>query len=228
LTLLLETSAETVVVFDLDDTIFSELDYVHSGLAAVAAHLETAVGFSVLPELLANFVPGRDLFGGLCDTYDLPRETTESLLAVYRGHNPTLKMRPGVSGLLQDLQRSHVRLGLLTDGRSTTQRQKLQALGLDEFFDEVVISEEFGSSKPAIENYVHFETRFPGCAYWYIADNYAKDFVSPNELGWGTVGVLDPGLNIHSQEPTAVAEEFLPKYEVDSLEHLRFQVLDRL
>ena len=48
-------------------------------------------------------------------------------------------------------------------------------------------------------NYEYFMSRYPVANYFYVGDNTAKDFVSPNILGWHTICIKDDGRNIHSQ-----------------------------
>jgi putative hydrolase of the HAD superfamily len=109
-------------------------------------------------------------------------------------------------------------LGLVTDGYSKTQRNKLKALEIEELFDLVVISEEFGSAKPSEANFAVFH-QFKTDQYYYIADNPAKDFVSPNALGWQTICLIDAGKNIHKQDYTKESL-YLPRLKIDTLEQV--------
>jgi len=52
--------------------------------------------------------------------------------------------------------------------------------------------------------------------YYYIGDNFNKDFYAPNILGWTTIGVLNSGNNIHSQNHNQ-SSDYLPKFLVDNL-----------
>jgi len=52
-----------------------------------------------------------------------------------------------VSACLDELSDSYT-LGLITNGASCLQREKLTTAGLDEYFDVVVVSAEFGVGKP--------------------------------------------------------------------------------
>jgi len=203
-----------VVVFDLEDTLYPERDFVVSAFRAVSALLD---GGAALDRMVELFDSGEaDVFGRALDETgsDLSKE---HLLRTYREHVPTLTLDPNVRELLEQLARDDHPLGLITDGRSLTQRNKIEALGLGTILDEIVISEEFGSGKPDKRNYRHFESRFPGRPCAYVADNPVKDFVSPNRLGWTTVCLLDRGSNIHPQDFDAFADEYLPEYRIRSL-----------
>ena len=50
-------------------------------------------------------------------------------------------------------------------------------------------------------------------------NNFNKDFVAPNKLGWSTIGLLDDGRNIHKQNHN-LSSEYLPKYFVKSLDDI--------
>ena len=56
-------------------------------------------------------------------------------------------------GAYQYLKENNITIGIITDGRSIQQRSKLEALGLYEYTNQVVISEEIGSEKPNLKNY---------------------------------------------------------------------------
>ena len=99
------------------------------------------------------------------------------------------------------------------------QRNKIKALGLESYFEEIIISEEFGSEKPNINNYKYFQNVFLNKNYTYIADNISKDFISANTLNWKTICLLDNGKNIHKQNFN-VSSHFLPKYQINSFSEI--------
>jgi putative hydrolase of the HAD superfamily len=208
---------ECVVVFDLDDTLYPEREFVRSGFRAVAKFIERETGADVYQQLVAAHSTQRpDPFGSILADYRLPFDK-QLLVCIYREHDPSLTLAPGVSRLLAQLRASGRRLGLLTDGRSITQRKKLRSLGVEASFDAVVISEEFGSAKPAERNYRHFEQRFSAPHFVYIGNDVTKDFIAPNRLGWQTVCVLDDGGHIHPQEIDKIPPAALPHYWIERL-----------
>lgn len=103
-------------------------------------------------------------------------------------------------------------LGIISDGRSLQQRNKINALGLPQYFDgrNIIISEVFGHQKPDPAAYRFFMEAYPAEAYVYVGDNTKKDFLAPNRLGWETVCLLDDGTNIHPQD-FSLEKDFLPK-----------------
>ena len=135
-----------------------------------------------------------DVFGYLSSLYDYPKE---QLIATYRNHTPHIEAFQGVLSTFKAIKKKKANIGVITDGRSTTQRSKIIALGLEEYTDKIVISEETGFEKPNRHNFKCIENFFPNATYYYIADNLKKDFIAPNELGWHTIGLIDNGLNVH-------------------------------
>lgn len=214
----LTISCENVVVFDLDDTLYKEIDFTFSAFRHIARLLQPHVGADLYPLMRATYEDGKNAFDRIMDEYKLPVCMAE-LVALYRFHEPVIDLCPAAASLLECLHVRGIRCGLVTDGRSQTQRSKLRALGLTSYFSHVVISEEIGSEKPAATNFSVFEERFPKARFVYVADNPRKDFVQPNHMGWRTIGLRDDGRNIHPQN-IGVGSEFCPHEWVDSLAEL--------
>ncbi len=158
-----------------------------------------------------------DPFGSVLAELRPPIEKKRITIEIYRDHRPNLALAPEVATLLGNLRDSGRRLGIITDGRSLTQRNKIRALGLEEWIDTIVISEEFGSAKPDERNYRYFEERFAGQQCVYVGNNVAKDFIAPNRLGWQTVGVLHNRRHIHPAPPADTPAHALPQYWIERL-----------
>ncbi|MCG2791926.1 MAG: HAD family hydrolase [Weeksellaceae bacterium] len=174
------------IVFDLDDTLYYELDFLKSAYREIAQALSPADSQNLLGEMLSKYKNQEDVFGFLSVEYSCKKE---ELLKMYREHFPDISLRKGVREILDQLQKDQVKMGLVTDGRSLAQRNKIKALQIEPYFEKIVISEELGSEKPDERNYKIFvEDEYD---YIYVADNPQKDFVTPNILGWKTVMIED-------------------------------------
>lgn len=208
-----------VVVFDLDDTLYKECEYQQSGFSEVCVKLESAFGVSLEDKMAEwQLAKSPDLFGDLCVFLGLPSSTKESLLWLYRLHEPKIELNPSVRKLLQILGQT-CRLVILTDGRSITQRLKLKALGLLDL--PVYISEEYGSEKPDDKRFRRVMVDFPASQYFYVGDNLKKDFFAPNSLGWVTICLRDDGRNIHPQIADGSDVVNNPDIWIDSLDELK-------
>ena len=108
-----------------------------------------------------------------------------------------------------EIKKKEGRTGIITDGRKITQLNKIMALELDGYFDEIVISEDYGFEKPSKILFEVFMKDGLSHSFCYIGDNIKKDFITPKKLGWATIGVLD-GKNIHKQDIEEYSGEYLP------------------
>ncbi len=213
---------KTVVVFDLDDTLYNEIDFLKSAYKEISANIALEANVSketIYNEMLEYFSKKENVFEEIIVKYNSSFSITE-LLSLYRNHKPQISLTRDKLKVLNFLKSKNFNLALLTDGRSVQQRNKIQALNLTQWFSEIVISEEFGSEKPNVNNYKYFEDTFGDGNYYYIADNIYKDFISPNKLKWKTVCLKDNGLNIHKQKPSSVSEEYLAKYTINEFKEL--------
>lgn len=182
------------VVFDLDDTLYDEIDFVRSGFAAVTSAVEARYRVNCGAELQDRISSGAliNAFQDIAATMKLPHDAPAFMTETYRTHSPTLRPRPGIPGLLAQLRARDGVVACITDGRSLTQRAKLSALDLTALIDVVLISEETGHAKPDAHNFEEMMQRVRASEFWYVGDNPRKDFVAPNALGWRTVGVRAP------------------------------------
>jgi len=197
------------VVFDLDDTLYPERQYVRSGYEAVERHLKATLGRQEpwAGWLWRRFLSGRTgrAFNALSEQFalGLTDGQIDKLVQVYREHSPRIQPYDGVPAMLAQL-RPLYRLGLLTDGEAAAQQRKLDALGLKRFFEAVVFTDEVGPDawKPSGVGFERIRRQFelPHGACAYVADNPSKDFVAPNGLGWRTIQWLRPG-QIHARKP---------------------------
>lgn len=221
-----------VVCFDLDDTISKEICYLQSAYMDIASYATASCKASSIPEdelvqkayerMLEAYQKGENAFEVLNSFLGVSNPMSE-YLQIYRNHRPNIVLTDEVFETLSKLRKlrdenlgKKVVLGLITDGRSVQQRSKINALGLEQFFDveNIVISEEFGSEKPSSANYEYFMKRYTGAEFTYMGDNPQKDFVGANALGWNTICLLDDGRNIHKQEFEKYGEEYQPKHKI--------------
>ncbi|MBK8476496.1 MAG: HAD family hydrolase [Opitutaceae bacterium] len=184
------------VIFDLDQTLYPEADFVRSGFRAVAAHLAERCGgqASALAEEMESILwqEGRgSVFDLLYSRHGWgARVAPETLLHLYRTHVPELRLHADAADLLGHLR---VPLGLVTDGHPTTQHRKIAALGLESRFAAIVCTGDLGvhAAKPAATGFRVCLERLgvdPEQAA-YVGDDAAKDFSGPRALGMRTVRV---------------------------------------
>lgn len=214
--------SDTVFVFDLDDTLYSERSYELSGITAVwykLSEINPEISKIISLELL---IKNREQWVELILQSE-PKNFTLSrdlLLEIYRSHFPSIELYEDSTQLLSFLVENKAKLAIITDGRSLSQRQKLKALTIEHLFNPIQISEETGCPKPNSESYIAIESQYPGYQYLYIGDNPKKDFVTPNKLGWMTYGLKNRGNNVHPQLNNARQSIYMPQLWLNNLSEL--------
>lgn len=197
----LKIDSKTFLVFDLDDTLFQELDYLKSAYAHISSKVAAPQQEAVYQNMLKKYTNRENVFQWLVNEYEstFPGLSVNWLLQEYREHIPSISLSKSTLSFIEQLKQRNVPAGLITDGRSITQRNKLRALGIESFFRDIIISEEFGSEKPDERNYRYFEQKYPGMRFCFFGDNTSKDFIVPAKLGWTTVCIRNAGSHIHKQ-----------------------------
>ena len=176
-----------IIVFDLDDTLFSEKEYFFSGISYVEEFITALYKVSFNGEIYKAYKKGvTDLWGWSCKKLELPLETKESFLWQYRNHKPKINIFPGILDLINQLNKLGAKVVILTDGRSVTQRLKIKALNLDHI--PLYISEEYSSTKPNKKRFILIQDTWKGYKFAYIGDNANKDFIAPKDLNWLCIG----------------------------------------
>lgn len=183
------------VVFDLDDTLYSEKAYVRSGYRAVAAAFPQVEDMET--KLWKAFLEKRPAIDAVLESEGIAcAENKAKALQAYRKHTPTIALYPGVQQLLEELLRRK-KLGMITDGRPEGQWAKIQALQLEKYFDKIIVTDELGGQDCRKPNPMAFQLmqqalEVPFEAMVYIGDNTAKDFQAPEALGMQSIHFCNP------------------------------------
>mgnify|MGYP000364290653 CR=1 FL=1 len=140
---------ESFFIFDLDDTLYKEIDFVKSGYFEIAVKLSSGTNQNLIYNaMLSTYKQGGNAIQAGINLSENTLYTCSDLIHTYRLHIPHISLDFDTKHLLKVLINSGYKLGLITDGRSNTQRNKLNSLGIEHIFSEIIISEEFGSEKP--------------------------------------------------------------------------------
>lgn len=215
----LRIDRSTFVVLDLDDTLYLEADYQKSGFRAVSQLCSEIYGVDPFDQLCLWAADGeQDVFGKLCCSLELPASSKESFIWAYRLHKPSIKLSKGTQDALAKLREFCSGVAILTDGRSVSQKLKLEALGLLEM--PHYISEEYGETKTDQGRFKLIQASFQAKHYCYIGDNPAKDFLAPNELGWSTILVEGGEDNIHDHTALPLTDAFNANVAISRFEDI--------
>lgn len=188
-------------MFDLDDTLYLEADFVHSGFRAVDAWSTARYGIDgFFEQAWALFEAGAR--GNIFDqalaalAIDHGPDLIQEMVTVYREHEPAITCQPDAQRILAHAGR-YRGFAIITDGYHLTQQRKIDALGVDRFCAPVIKTDVWGRDywKPHARSFEAIQAHYGLApqAFTYIGDNPKKDFVSPKALGWHTVRIRRPG-----------------------------------
>ena len=196
-----------LIVFDLDDTLYLERDYVRSGFVAVGRHLEERLAIKGFASAAwREFIEGRrgDIFDRVLPSLaDLDwAARIPELIKIYRQHQPCIVLETDALDSLQELRNRGCVLGLITDGPASSQHAKIEALQLDKWIGHIVctadLGEGFGKPHPRAFEKISAAAGIEAEACMYIGDNPSKDFDAPAQLGWKTYRCRRP-LGLHAK-----------------------------
>ena len=94
--------------------------------------------------------------------------------------------------MLRELKSRDLKLGIITNGKSEIQRSKIKLLELEEYFDEIIVSEEIGAEKPNAKPFEVMAERL-GIAsenLIYVGDFPVNDIEASRKAGYIPVWVM--------------------------------------
>ena len=113
--------------------------------------------------------------------------------------------------LIDEIDRIGIPVALITNGASDTQREKLYAMGILDWFDAVVISGEQGVAKPDAEVFGSAidQLGIEPAAIWHVGDSIETDVVGAQAADLTSVWLNRSG--------TSTACSVIPDLEIASL-----------
>lgn len=187
------------VVFDIDDTLYLERDYVRSGFEALNPLIQARFGVSdfaaVCWALFEQGVRGNTFNRAMEQLHLEPDpELLAGLVQAYRQHTPQISLLTDAKQCL-DKAKTLFDIAFLTDGPLSSQRAKAKALNLEAYSSHIVYTAQISAPKPSPLGFSSLADSLGHApqAMIYIADNPTKDFAGPKSLGWHTLRVRRPG-----------------------------------
>jgi len=193
----------SVVIFDLDDTLVDHSSALRAGAHALAkaARPDTnadefaAQWKAIHAEKYPRYLRGELRYENMCreriweaiDT-SLPPKAADALFAAYmNAYRAAWRLFGDVLSCLAAL--STYRLGIISNGRSSEQREKLKILGIEHHFEHVAVSDEAGMAKPDPRIFLG------ACAAMHVApesavfvgDNRDIDYLAARAAGMSAV-----------------------------------------
>ncbi len=221
------------VVFDLDDTLYMENEFVEYGLKNAANVAETVYGIVNANEKIRSLYQESkaNVFDRLVNAEKIKDKeiAVAGLVKAYRNCEPkSLRCNPGVLDLLKTLKKKEMHMGIITDGFADVQKSKIKALGIQEYIDEIVITDELGGVQCRKPNPIGFEKMLKMLdvkpqEMVYIGDNPNKDFAIKKYLPIITARVDVPnGIYRNSEYLYGIKPDIIVKQIGDILQDERF------
>ncbi len=178
-----------VVVFDLDDTLYDEIEFVKSGFKEISKYLNNEEYYYLMFEEFQKNGSGK-VFNRLIDEFDLDI-ALQKLIEIYRFHQPNIIL-PEESLKLLEYSKKYT-TALISDGHYIMQQNKFKALGLDIYINYPVFTDFYQTKKPELKPFELVMQEFNNEKdFIYISDNPKKDFIAPNKLGWKSIRYKNP------------------------------------
>ena len=184
------------VIFDLDNTLYNFDAANEFGIRALAAYTEPVFGWDY-PKMKDLYEESREKltermgdvgsahnrllrFQNLLEEkkLSLHPHALEMAKVYWRGVLDNMVPAPGVREMMKELRGMGIRIGLGTDMTAYVQYEKMIRLGLLEYMDFIVSSEEAGTDKPG-NAFFMLCARKAGCLpgdCLFIGDNIVRDY----------------------------------------------------
>ncbi|KGX86364.1 HAD family hydrolase [Pontibacillus litoralis] len=189
------------VIFDMDDTLFNEKDYNYSGFYHVSKYIAMKIkeinSNDLYKEMIDVFNDGTrgNIFNLALKRFEIEDYfNVNDLVNIYRNHIPKIELYNDANEALTILKQLNYKLGVITDGYSNAQWQKIKALKLDQRVDTVIITDDIGRDywKPSSVPFQKAlqDLNINGFESIYVGDNPHKDFSGAKKLDIYTIRVL--------------------------------------
>jgi len=213
------------VLFDLDDTLYNSSSFatrarkealramIDAGLDSTEEDAQKVLN-KIIEQKGSNYgMHFNDLVKAIMGNYD-PKIVTMGIITYHNVKFALLRPYSDTIKTLVDLKSMGLTLGILTDGVTIKQWEKLIRLGIHPFFDEVVTSEEYGLGKPNVEffNYGLKKIKLKPEEVIYVGDRVDKDIMPAKSVGMHTIRILQ---GKYSETPDEVSD-----YKIKSISEL--------
>ena len=175
-----------VILFDMDDTVYSEKDNVRCGFHTLTEYVGDPTLYN---ELWDAYIAKKVAIKEVLSQRDIyTQERYDEWLHVFRHAPSDITPYPGFCDMLDRFLAEGKRLGMITDGRPQSQEKKLLGLGISHYFEKIIITDTLGGTEYRKPCTLAFEIMhdFYGTPYEkmvYVGDNLKKDMPPPLTLG---------------------------------------------
>lgn len=182
----------TAIIFDLDETLidreatmYNFLIEQHGRLSSLQVCEDIHYADTVLRYQEGGYANKRDAFQSALAELHLEQGLLEIIIEDFEAEYGKKAISFPDARMTLEILRQTYSLGLITNGRSLGQRNKLESAMLNNFFDVIVISEEAGTKKPDLAIFSRCLDLLSVDAQnaAYVGDNPTNDIEPANKLG---------------------------------------------
>lgn len=182
------------VIFDLDGTLLNRDASVrkfvgkqYERLNKWLSHISKEQYMSRFIELDCRGYVWKDkVYQQMVSDFDIKKISWETLLDDYVEdfHNHCIPF-PNLISMLEDLRDGSIHLGMITNGKGQFQMDNIRALGIESFFDTILVSEWEGIKKPNVEifNRVLQQLNVSASESMYVGDHPENDVKGAKAIG---------------------------------------------
>lgn len=209
------------LIFDLDDTLYDEKQFVKSGFRTASKCVATNYGINeeILYNTLLNtfFDRGREkVFDTALKTLNIyKKRIVLEMLNAYRNHLPNITLFSDAQEILPQVRREY-RTALFTDGLKEVQENKVKALKIGNFFDVITYAVEYGGKNIQAFSTTLERLKAEPSESIYIDDNPMKAFAVAKKLGIHIVQILRG----ENKNLKVTDEQCRPQFEILNLQQL--------
>ena len=177
------------LLFDLDDTLYPEKQYIYQGFWNVACILYKRHRLDCIETYLNLVKMFRSGSSKVFDDFLLSRNINKEvnyIVDIYRKSDKKLYLYKDVIESLKYLKEVNNNLILVTNGRSETQWYKIKHLGLMEIFDDIFVLDDFGVKywKPSTLIFGRISSKYGNnLSDYFFIGNGEEDFEFSKTLG---------------------------------------------
>ncbi len=214
------------VIFDLDNVLYDEKEYIFAAYRSIArflserCRLDAGKVYSKLVvdlERKGSLYP--KLFNDAIADFGLDQSLLPEILSLYASVNAPIRLFPDSEAALKLVRQRGLKVALVTNGGAKTQHNKVGLLKLEGCFDAILYAREMGAGveKPHPDIYKEVLRRLGASAEeaLCIGDNPYTDFLGAKKLGMRTLRVLRGEF-----KDVRLSDEYEAEYVLDSLDGL--------
>ncbi len=214
------------VVFDLDHTLFDRYKTIAAGvplfIERFSSYLTPKIEEKQICKLLCDsdklyiYHGWRRIFEYLCDNgmFSSSPDYSEYRNCMLEIYSHVAVPFTFTVPLLKELRCRGYKIGLITNGQSEIQRSKIAMLGIEKYFDKIIIGGEFGIQKPNVEPFIEMAKSLGESPneMVYVGDNPINDVDASRNANYIPIQVLTANCPM---------DEYVPaKYQINSVAEL--------